>query len=404
MILLRILLVLACLGHPLSTVAAELPLSGERHAREYVCPVCPHVADLLDARTHAGPGVCPVCGMELVEKPARAAPLPAIHPGAGAFSLRVQARDVDVFYYRPDGLSERSPVLIVLPGAGRNAWDYRDHWIEAADAFGVLVLALHYPERRYPRFWNYNIAGMISDVVVDRSTRTLASYRIVDDRTRWLFDDVDLVFDSAVRALALETDRYDLFGHSAGGQFLHRFALFARDDTRADRILASNAGWYTVPDHAERFPFGLAGAPITRSQLASAFARHLVVFLGGADDGNETRGDLVRSAPTDRQGRHRLARGRYFHERASITAAAMHVRFDWELVVVPGVGHDPRGMSLAAARYLYGEQPHHGPGDGRAPHVSASGNPRSGPSSEASPLPLRRRAQASKEGIGSSTP
>lgn len=66
MILLRILLVLACLGHPLSTVAAELPLSGERHAREYVCPVCPHVADLLDARTHAGPGVCPVCGMELV--------------------------------------------------------------------------------------------------------------------------------------------------------------------------------------------------------------------------------------------------------------------------------------------------------------------------------------------------
>lgn len=357
---LRILLLLAFLGGPMTAPAAQslLPLSGDQDAREYVCPVCPHVDDLLHVEPHAKPGTCPVCGMKLVEKPVRAGQSPSIHPGAGAFTLRAghgQTRDVDVFYYRPGGLTGHSPVLIVLPGAGRNAWDYRDHWVEAAERFDVLVLALHYPESRYPRFWNYNIAGMITDVVIDPSARALASYRIRDDRKQWLFDDVDLVFDSAVRALGLTTERYDLFGHSAGGQFLHRFALFARDDTRANRILASNSGWYTVPDGEERFPFGLADAPITESQLASAFARHLVVFLGGDDDQNETRGDLVRSAQTDRQGRHRLERGKYFHAQSAKAAARMGAAFNWELVVVPGVGHDPKRMSLAAARYLYEE-------------------------------------------------
>ena len=47
----------------------------------------------------------------------------------------------------------------------------------------------------------------------------------------------------------------------------------------------------------------------------------------------------------------------YFHAQAAQTAARIGARFDWSLQVVPGVGHDPEGMSRAAARYLYGEPP-----------------------------------------------
>jgi poly(3-hydroxybutyrate) depolymerase len=282
---------------------------------------------------------------------------PRLQVGAGTFTLRVgadESRDVEVYYYRPRDLTEQSPVLIVLPGAGRNAWDYRQHWIDASEQFGVLVLSLHYPESRYPRFWNYNLAGMIADVAIEPSGKAM-NYRIVTDRRQWLFDDIDRIFESAVRATGLKTKRYDLFGHSAGGQFLHRFALFADRDTKADRILAANSGWYTVPDSHERFPYGLAEAPMTDEQLSVAFARHLVVFLGGSDDENETRGDLVRNAQTDRQGTHRLARGKYFYARAGRMAARMNTRFNWTLVVEPGVGHDPKRMAGAAARYLYGQ-------------------------------------------------
>lgn len=359
--ILRLLFLLGLLILPLPAPAAEtlLSLVTDSGPPVYVCPPCPHVIDLFDAPPHDGPGTCPVCGMKLVERPARTDASPAkLHMGPGAFTVKAgpgERREVEVYYYRPRNLDERSPVLIVLPGAGRNAWDYRDYWIDTAERFGVLVLSPHYSESRYPRFWNYNLAGMIADVVIDPKAKEMASYRITTDRQQWLFDDMDRIFDEAVRAAGLKTPRYDLFGHSAGGQFLHRFALFADDDTRADRILASNSGWYTVPDQDARFPYGLADAPIEERQLASAFARRLVVFLGGSDDANETRGDLVRSTETDRQGLHRLARGKYFHTQAAKAAANMKTPFNWTLLVVPGIGHDAKGMSEAAASYLYGE-------------------------------------------------
>lgn len=107
--------------------APPLPVPlGEPAPPVYVCPPCPHVDDLFQTPTHDAPGTCPVCGMALVERPVRAALAPAIHDGSGAFRLRVGpdlGREVDVFYYRPAGLTARAPVLIVLPGAGRNAWE-----------------------------------------------------------------------------------------------------------------------------------------------------------------------------------------------------------------------------------------------------------------------------------------
>ena len=357
--ILRALLLLGLLVPLLPASAGEtlLPVPAGSEQPVYVCPPCPHVEHLLQAQPHDGPGTCPVCGMKLVQRPTSVDASPALlRPGSGTFTVRTGpagAREVDVYYYRPRALRQHAPVLIVLPGAGRNAWDYRDYWIDAAERSGVLVLSPGYPESRYPRFWNYNLAGMIDDVEIDQQAKALARYRIVADRQQWLFDDMDRIFEHAVRATGLKTPRYDLFGHSAGGQFLHRFALFAGADTRADRILASNSGWYTVPGDDARFPYGLVDAPIDDRQLASAFARRLVVFLGGADNADETRGDLVHSAETDRQGLHRLARGKHFHAQATRLAASRHVRFDWTLVVVPGIGHDPRAMSQAAADYLY---------------------------------------------------
>ena len=47
-----------------------------------------------------------------------------------------------------------------------------------------------------------------------------------------------------------------MFGHSAGGQVLHRLAIF-RPNNKADRILASNSGWYTIPTITNIFPTGL---------------------------------------------------------------------------------------------------------------------------------------------------
>jgi len=190
-----------------------------------------------------------------------------------------------------------------------------------------------------------------ADRIIDVQPRA-AGLDVNPDRRDWLFADFDRIFETAREALDLEAESYDMFGHSAGGQILHRLALF-RPNSRADRILAANSGWYTVPAFDVDFPYGLRDAPTTEDRLRESFAADLVVFLGELDDADETRGSL-RGGPADRQGPGRLSRGRHFFERARETADELGGDLSWTIEVVPGVGHDYRRMSRAAADYLYG--------------------------------------------------
>src|SRR5690606_30736613 len=123
---------------------------------------------------------------------------------------------------------------------------------------------------------------------------------------------------------------YDLFGHSAGGQILHRLAIF-HPNSSADRILAANAGWYTVPTFEQEFPYGLKGSGMSREKLETAFGTHLVVFLGEEDDADETRGSLRRIPEADLQGNGRLQRGKYFFEKGREAARGLGVAFEWKL-------------------------------------------------------------------------
>lgn len=276
-----------------------------------------------------------------------------IEDGSGSFTFAGgagrESKPITVFYHKPYAFTPQSPVLIVAPGAGRNGWTYRDAWVEAAEEHGVLILSPSYSEDHYPEFWSYNLAGMITDVNV---TVRPVTYRIVSDPGAWIFADFDRLFLTVKEHLALETSTYDMFGHSAGGQLLHRLALF-HPGSMADRVLAANSGWYTVPTFDDEFPYGLSSSALTPATIEAALAEKLVVFLGERDDENETRGDLVRTTEVDVQGRSRIARGKYFYETAVQTAAELGLALEWQLEVVPGVGHDPQRMSAAAAAYLY---------------------------------------------------
>lgn len=333
----------------------------------------------------------------------------AIEPGSGSFVVPggggYGEKRITVFYHRPESLHPGSRVMVVIPGAGRNGDDYRDAWVAASETYGVLILSPSYSEQFYPEFWSYNLAGMTSEVTLDvrivvdttpdewaldDAENELASIGMHDlvgsgpahqhvyqlallgkagmlagmdlqgtspvvnmNPDDWIFGDFDRIFEGAREALGLEAARYDLFGHSAGGQILHRFALF-HTGGRADRILAANSGWYTVPTFEQEFPYGLKRTGMSEDQLGAAFATELIVFLGQEDDEDETRGSLRRTPEADRQGAHRLARGRYFFRNARHTAEQLGADFRWKMVTVAGVGHDYKRMSQAAAEYLYG--------------------------------------------------
>lgn len=332
--------------------------------------------------------------------------LAEMESGSGRFIIEGgegrQARTITVHFHKPESFTPRSPVLMVIPGAGRNGDDYRDSWIQASEEHGVLILSPSYPEKHYPEYWSYNLANMTESVTLElrltvdtnpedwkleqisKSSRKNKDLRqiaqsnpimyqfalfemagmIADidgeakgvtvnrDREAWIYGDFDRIFGKARAILGLESPAYDMFGHSAGGQILHRTALF-QPDSKARRVLASNAGWYTVPDRETAFPYGVQGTGISEKDLEAAFQTDLIVFLGENDDADETRGSVRHTPEADAQGMHRLARGRHFFRESRAIAEELGAEFNWKLEVVPGVGHDYRRMSTAAADYLY---------------------------------------------------
>jgi hypothetical protein len=76
------------------------------------------------------------------------------------------------------------------------------------------------------------------------------------------------------------------------------------------------------------------------------------VLLGDRDV-NPNDADLRHTAGAERQGPHRLARGRFFFAAGVATARALATPFAWTIQIVPGVAHSNGGMVAAAARVLF---------------------------------------------------
>ncbi|MEO1407612.1 MAG: hypothetical protein AAFV54_14135, partial [Pseudomonadota bacterium] len=133
---------------------------------------------------------------------------------------------------------------------------------------------------------------------------------------------------------------------------LHRMALF-QPSTKADRIVAANAGWYTLPDLNQALPTGLLGSPIGEEDLKRSFASKLTILLGELDDSDAAGGTLLHTPVVDEQGLGRLSRGQNFYRSGQEQATALGVPFHWALKTVPNVGHDYQAMSLAAAQAVF---------------------------------------------------
>jgi pimeloyl-ACP methyl ester carboxylesterase len=290
---------------------------------------------------------------ELVPEPALLVNEINIQNGSGKFLVEggfQKEKTITVHYHKPSKLTPESPVILVLPGAGRNGDDYRDAWVEKSEKYNILVLSLEYSQKHYLGFPGYNMAGMITNVQMNEERTAVTQYELSGNPKEWIYNDFDRIFNLVRSQLKMHTNSYDMFGHSAGGQVAHRLTIF-KPDNKANRIVASNSGWYTLPLDTIVFPYGLKDSP--RISKKVDFTTSLILFLGEDDDANETRGDLRRSPEVYIQGLHRLARGKYFYHKSKEIALEMNADFNWGLEIIPDVGHDYKEMSKAAADFLY---------------------------------------------------
>jgi pimeloyl-ACP methyl ester carboxylesterase len=291
----------------------------------------------------------------------------AVRPGADQFSIAGgkghEQHRITVHYYLPRAFTPRSPVLLVLPGADRNGFDYRDAWIPFASESGVLVAVLSYAESEYD-FAAYQMGGVIRNLKfgqpLEGSSANVLHLRDEDlhfevnpRRDQWLYNDFDRLFHILKKATGSKAAGYDMFGHSAGAQILQRHVLLF-PGSHARRIVAANAGFYTLPDLAQPQPLGLAGLGVDRRSLRLSFSRQLLLLLGESNNDAERGGMQLHTPLIDSQGTDRLARGRYFHAFAEARARTLQADFLWDLRVVRDTGADFRGMARLAANIFYG--------------------------------------------------
>jgi poly(3-hydroxybutyrate) depolymerase len=243
-------------------------------------------------------------------------------------------RPIRVYTYRGRKCDTACPILFLMAGEKRNAYDYLAHWDSLADRNNLILVAPEFAKDRWPKAAGYNLG----DVAEQK------------DREKWAFSAIEHIFDE----IRDGQKDYIIFGHSAGGQFVQRMAFF-RPDNRASVMVAANPGWYTMPewrkDKAEPFPYSLVNAPVGEAELRQALARRVLLLVGEKDSDPDAE-NLNQSAGAKKQGESRLERGENFIKAMTAAAQELGVKLGWQYHEVPDTAHDAAAMSRAAGELL----------------------------------------------------
>ncbi|MCG8544987.1 MAG: hypothetical protein MJE12_12340 [Alphaproteobacteria bacterium] len=273
------------------------------------------------------------------------APLPVsadLAPGTGSFVFVDKANHPDkpitVWYHRPEEAANDAPVVFVMHGVKRNGAKYRDNWIALADANKFIVVVPEFTKKHFPGSWRYNMGNVFY----------AAGGRKPADE--WAYAFIEKIFDALREEHKLTAKRYDIFGHSAGAQFVHRMVLFM-PNARIRTAVAANAGWYTMVDDKVAMPYGLAETETDAARVRDALGTRLIVLLG-EDDNDPNHRFLRRSSEAMAQGAHRFERGQQFFATAQQYAKTAGLPFAWRLETVPGVAHSNRRIAPAAAKLV----------------------------------------------------
>ena len=253
--------------------------------------------------------------------------------------------------------------------AGRQA-------VIVAPQFLSEVDAVRYPVPLDVPVWSVDgwKEGDLSEIRRDDSTdRRVSSFAALDALLQMLSD----------RQHWPALDLVVLAGHSAGGQFVQRYAVAGHAPTMLSqhgihtRFVVANPSSYLYFDTRRPTEHGFAPFPQTHCRgfdhykyglqapnayvaaqtpqaLMSHYARQQVIYLLGTLDADAAHPFLDRSCAAEAQGPTRLARGQAYYRYLSVVLGHEVVRRQHR-VLIEGVGHDHQGMfqSPCAIAWLF---------------------------------------------------
>jgi len=137
--------------------------------------------------------------------------------------------------YTPTYGAEGLPILVAVHGILRRAKEQARAFSIYAERYGFVLIAPLFCRRNFPAYQRLGVSRQHVPCYPDIA--------------------LNAVLDEACERSGAITDRVYLFGYSAGGQFVHRYAMEHPEKVHA--VAMGAAGWYTFPDKHAPFPRGL---------------------------------------------------------------------------------------------------------------------------------------------------
>lgn len=285
---------------------------------------------------------------------------PGLNPDGKTRHIRYKARDgntLTAYTYRATEFSaEDGPIVFIMHGASRNAIDYLNRFKPIAERHRALAIAPEFPESIYgPGSDRYTLA------VGKKKTPYTGTYRASEWRRPddYLYSEIEHLFEAVRRELKSSECTYRIWGHSAGGQFVHRLLTF-RADARVASAVAVNAGFYTLPtygngaDPTSFMPYGLQGTPLQAGDVQRLLQAPLAIVVGELDTETGEESSSVRdSTAANFQGLNRRQRAEFYYRTGEKEASRLGLKFGWRVAVVPGAEHSGRKVGPSAAWFLF---------------------------------------------------
>lgn len=242
------------------------------------------------------------------------------HPRAERITVIGPAGRLSALVLRPDWRAD-APPLVVLHGISRNAGTLARLLAPHAHRTGRPVILPYFNAEDWPVFQRPTVTA--------RPDRALLGL---------------------LNALGQSTPDLagpvDFFGHSGGAQLAHRVAMLYPHRVAALHLAA--AGWYCLPDHTMRYPYGLASgknshdckwARRTAVGLEDYLRLPLSLYVGTHDT---ARDKSLRQGPQldAVQGPTRRARAHHYLSAFATAARAVGVSPRARLIELPGCVHD----------------------------------------------------------------
>ena len=266
---------------------------------------------------------------------------PEINYGAGFFYHKdktiADESAMRVFYYKPSNFTPDRPILFFMHGADRKVDHITKEAAESVEKYNLLLILPEYSEQLFPKIESYQYGNIRAK-----------------PKEYWTYYVNDRIFKLVKRITGSQQKKYYIWGNSAGAQFVHR-QLIVGAYNLVEKAFASNAGVYTMATYGtDPYPFSLKGLDLTDEDCRQIFSLNFFILLGEDDIIQDTYFPMNEAAM--QQGSNRLERGKEFYSIAEREAQRLNVDLNWELITIPGCGHNPNDdMSLKIVNLIFGQ-------------------------------------------------